>query len=233
MKKTWNLAATSIAAVTALVLADACADQASGALIGAGEALSDAGASLFGDGSVEMFRDAGGALVDAGMVIRDGGRDADAQESRGSQSGSRIEMRASVMTGADGSRIVGAATPYDTKRGEPCVPTVMDDGTTRCAPSSTVLYTSYFSDANCNEPLLLVTTPCAAPKYISVPLPTQTCATTGVRIYARGAGQSDYYVKAATCVRATLPAGWSAYKLGAEVPASSFVELEPAGHDVL
>src|SRR5688572_7304167 len=90
----------------ALMAVEACSDAVGDAMFDMGTKLADAGAGMRAkDGGPldvgQMLEDAGQAIADAGGSLRDGRSDAVAQNSAGYKSGSRIEMRISVQTGAD------------------------------------------------------------------------------------------------------------------------------------
>ena len=61
----------------------------------------------------------------------------------------------------------------DSARDEPCVETLVSDGTERCLPPAARLDVTYYADAACTEPLLFVpTASCVmgpAPAYVATP----------------------------------------------------------------
>lgn len=136
--------------------------------------------------------------------------------------------------------IPSAYTPglvyYDTMLGADCVPAVAGDSTLRCLPlqvldpgSVVFTYPGAFSDAACTQPLGLTNNiGCTQPKYALAvtsacgQLPT---ATNVYPIEATITG-SIYTLSGTTCTGQPVPAGYTAFTLGAEMAPTSFVAIQ-------
>lgn len=150
--------------------------------------------------------------------------------------GTRIRARQTTYTvvGADGTKqsSTGWGGWFDTQRNEPCAVTRASDGKQRCLPATGGSVTaSYFSDATCTKPVVLVyaaeVTACSAP--YAVPAYANSSSTVAGcienSIHSVGVNVSVMYVKSTTCIPTTIPTYYKVYELGPEVPASSFVEF--------
>ncbi|NUP11492.1 MAG: hypothetical protein HOW73_36060 [Polyangiaceae bacterium] len=142
-------------------------------------------------------------------------------------SGSRL--RARFIGGADGSKqFLGF---HDDERDEDCSFSTASDGKLRCVPPSSGA--SLFVDAQCNQPVVLVTVGCDPPKYGNVVEGGDVGDCGGgepsrMRLFTMGArvasaAQSAYTNAFGTCEQTTLPPN-DLYALDEEIPASSFVE---------
>lgn len=201
---------------------------------------SDAGGSLLADAGAAM-RDAGAAVRDAGMAAHDAGSEAMAQVASLFRSGSRIEVRVAISKGADGSQSAGYPSLFDTQIGAPCSVSVTVDGKQRCVPTGA--YVVYYADANCTTQLAYDTAPSAcgtsAPSFarLAEDINITGCAVSAVRVFRVGAAHTGKVYGGApnSCVdvSGSVSKPWRPYRLGAEVPAASFVEFTDAGHEVL
>jgi len=145
--------------------------------------------------------------------------------------GSRL--KATFVTGSDGSKAYVTTVWYDSQRSENCSFTVAGDGQTRCLPDGAA--GGLFADSACTQPVLSMPTGCSAPTY-ALTQTAASCSTTvgGTHVYSVGAATSPagIYVQSGTsCFSAgTGASGFVYYSVGSEVPASSFVAAT-TGHD--
>jgi hypothetical protein len=222
------------ASATALMLVEACSDAVGEMMVGAGNMMADAGASIESDAG-ELLSEAGQALADAGASLRDGRSDTEAQTGDSSKSGSRIEMRRFTQTGSDGSVYQSYIAPFDTQLKAACTIQRAADGKQRCLPSPTFTVPgTWFADASCTQSVAYSTSCDAAPGGFAFMYEAMACSSLGSlsRVYTVGAAYTGtvYAKNAATCT-AFPPASIATYKiflLGAELPASSFVEYGDA-----
>lgn len=151
----------------------------------------------------------------------------DAMADAGSTSGTRLKAR--TLNGEDGSRqtVIGW---YDSQRNENCSFMVTADGSTRCLPAAGANVSgSFFADAACSEELVLVAiSQCTGvPRYANRFVWQSDCLY-GVSLYSVGAAYTGtgFYVKNGTMCTVSLPSPttYRYYRLGAEIPASSFVQ---------
>lgn len=194
-----------------------------------------ASSGAVGDGS------GSGSLLD---VLTDPVSEAQADPN---QSGTRLKLN--YYAGADGSKQV-AASMHDTMLNVDCYFQTAVDGTTRCLPLGTA--TNYYSDANCTQPLAVVSTSAGTvtPQYVtaqiglpSYPPPTathyfplggKTSVGTGYQAtltYVAGDGgtcNTGAYVYECTAVTPSawgcLEANSTVYAPSAETPPSAFVQ---------
>jgi hypothetical protein len=152
------------------------------------------------------------------------GTGGDASRAPGWVSGSRL--RARLRVGADGSKSL--AGWRDTKLGVDCFFLLAGDGKLRCLPEQAGT-ASHFSDAGCTQPAMIVTKGCAAPAYAwKWTTMTDSCGTqttyavhpVGPAVATIFSGSPPSCVNQSTLLMTTL----DAYAVGAEVPASEFVE---------
>lgn len=152
------------------------------------------------------------------------------------ESGQRIKARATttVTTTADGAmRTVRSFVGwFDSMRNELCSPMLASDGKTRCIPTTVALVdtNANFADAACTIPVAVAIAGCGtpAPRYVAVH-PAVTCPqTVGARIFAAGLPVTSYYSKSgANCFGPSSIPSFTFYPTsGAEIPASSFVEMD-------
>lgn len=113
----------------------------------------------------------------------------------------------------------------DTTLGIDCAFQTAADGKTRCLPQD--LYAAYYLDDQCTIPLAPQTEACKTPKYALAQ--EGTCATQTTRVYTLGATidptTTPYYIRTSSnCQQVGGSNSLTLYRLGTEVPASSFVE---------
>jgi hypothetical protein len=150
-------------------------------------------------------------------------------------SGQRIKARTitTVTTTDDGAKLTMKSFGgwFDSMRNEPCSPTLAADGKTRCMPATLSLTGGYYTDAACTIPAVLTFTSDPAcstiPGYVAVPATTTCPQTVGAKIYARGAGVTNYYSKSGTtCIGPSSNPIFTVYPTaGAEISAASFAEM--------
>jgi hypothetical protein len=141
------------------------------------------------------------------------------------KSGSRLKAR--YYAGSDGSKqFIGW---HDSQLNADCSFVDYSDGTKRCMPSVQGSVGTYFSDAGCAQPLILVQTGpgCTVPKYAAKSTPNSCPSSPGtLTLYNVGPSFTGtaFSGTASSCskVTTTLP-GYAAYSLGAEVPPSTLV----------
>lgn len=225
----------------ALMLAEACSDAVGEMMVDAGEMLTDAG-SMLADGGVgrsdagQLLREAGQALADAGQSLKDSGSEGAAQSGSGSKSGTRIEMRRFTQNGADGSVHEQYVGPFDTQLNTACNVQGAADDKLRCLPVTAVYIGAiYYSDSGCSRVLGYTNAAtCAAPASLpSYALRQEVagCSASGVRYHVHpvtGVYTGTAYAGTpASCsaLPATAATAYRFLSLGAEVPASSFVEF--------
>ncbi len=154
-------------------------------------------------------------------------------------SGSRLKARytTTTITGSDGSKQTtrNFAGWFDSQRNEPCSVGVAADGKRRCLPSA-ISMGGFFADAACTTPLAqtfrAVTNPACggasanAPKYASkASFDPNGCAVTQLMTLGAKHGGQVYQGSPAFCSPANTGDLYDFYLVGAEVPASSFVEV--------
>ena len=147
---------------------------------------------------------------------------------------SGTRLKAVYRTGSDGLKEYLSGVWYDSQRSEQCTFSPAADGKQRCLPDGAAA--QIYSDAMCTTPLLSVATGCTPPAYAQTMLAEASCSTTvgGTHVYAVGASTSPsaLYVQAGSSCYSAGPGatGFSYFSVGAEVPATSFVEATQ-GHD--
>lgn len=201
----------------------ACARPAGGPPSGGGRA--GAGGTVLHNGS----GGGGGAPHDSG--IGDALTDPVPSASADPLPGTRLKPR--FRAGEDGAKEYLAGAWFDSERGEDCSFMVAADGKTRCLPRGAEFI--YYSDANCQTPMIMLESACAPPKY-GTSLADSTCALEpgATRVYAVGPAMtpSGIFAKAgASCFSlGAADPGYHYYGVGAEVSASAFV-ASTLGHD--
>lgn len=226
------------AASAALLVVEACADGVGEMLVDAGTMLADAGS----DGG--LLTEAGQMFIEAGMNMRDAQTDVGAQAAANFKSGSRIQMRSALHAGTDGSQVATLPAPFDTMLNVGCVVQLASDGKLRCIPAwpnAAQLVSGNFADAQCTQ--RVAAHPCSdlTPTYATETFGSPSCAsgnwhqsTKVFRLGAEYTGTIYNRGSASSPCAATVPAsGWRAFVVGAEVPATSFVEFTSAGNATL
>ena len=189
---------------------------------GGNEDESTAGGSSGGSGSGSRTDGSGGpSIIDA---FTDPVPSASADVN---QSGTRL--KAKYYAGADGSKAFQGW--HDSQLNLDCGFTTAADGVARCLPSGAGTG-GLWVDATCTQPLAQMAKGCAATYAIVVAPPT--CGVPGpVHVHTLGAifnGTSAYYTGTGTCTAypaaalTTLGMTNDLYSVGAEMPASSFLQ---------
>jgi hypothetical protein len=131
--------------------------------------------------------------------------------------GSRLKLV--IATGSDGVR--GTTGWHDAQLGVDCQIYEANDGVTRCIPTAMAYASAYYADAECTQQLAYATG-CPTPSYVET---TATTAGCGGAYYSVGASYSGsvYYLSGTSCTATTL--SLPTYRVGSEVPASTFVEV--------
>jgi hypothetical protein len=172
-----------------------------------------------------------GGLVDAildAMGI-DGARDVvnPVKKAEAAESGTRLKAKRYVA--ADGAKQFYGAW-WDSMRSEDCYFGPAADGKIRCVPYDGVAGI-WFANAACTTPLAYTLAGCTTPKYAKLNGATGTCtapASTGPKTHAVMARHTGavYTGTSASCtlVQPASLTAYDLYSIGAEVPASSFVE---------
>lgn len=189
---------------------------------------SPSGPSATGPGGSSFKAGQPGASGESGVAGSSGAQGAAGKDAI--TSGSRLKAR--YYRGADGSRLVNLG-PWDGERDEACNFGKASDGKLRCLPSGAG--SSVFRDDGCSVPAFDVG--CA--KYLAVTTPRVcvecNCSGGETRIHSVGNVIPDnlplYYGTPGACATVAHPSyntdvGENWRELGAEVPASSFVEGE-------
>jgi hypothetical protein len=113
---------------------------------------------------------------------------------------------------------------HDAERKGDCRIVTAADGKRRCLPADSLQMGSRFSDASCTKPAVQVLTggSCAVPSTAA----RFDAASRRTRVYERGAKSATGYFKIGdgACI-ASNPVNAEDYVVGAEIPASSFVEM--------
>jgi hypothetical protein len=153
------------------------------------------------------------------------------------QSGSRLKVR--YYAGSDGSKVsVGL---YDSTLDFPCdLGILASDGTTRCLPPPNIptIYNIafiYYSDAGCTQPIggAGKSTCSSPPPTYAMETTTQGCGGATLTLshyYTVGSpitpGPTIYYLSGGTCTAdSSQPTTTNYYAVGAELPASTFVQV--------
>jgi hypothetical protein len=150
------------------------------------------------------------------------------------QGGSRLKVN--YYAGADGSK-QATGTMHDSQRNEDCSFTTAADGVFRCLPTNAAnnagtirLGGPIWADSSCTTPLVQVLKGCAAPPY-GVATDAPTCGPAKTHVYAIGSrftGTTSYEGTPGNCggnpALSSLEFTYDYYAVGAEVPASSFVQ---------
>ena len=136
-------------------------------------------------------------------------------EPPGFESGTRL--RARTYVGDDGSRQF--AGWHDSERNEDCAFAQAGDGKLRCLP--TAVFASYFTDAQCTAPAIIVASCTPLPNYARTGTGVSGCINYGP-ITSVGATVSTIF-SGPSCTQGVVPAGYTAYSVGAEIPPTSFV----------
>jgi hypothetical protein len=138
-------------------------------------------------------------------------------------SGSRL--KAQYRMGSDGSKGYIMGLWHDSQRHEDCTFAMAADGVERCLPSGLGIVA--FSDAACTQPLAMDNSGCTS-KYAIKRDPPTGCNTVGpAHIYELAAASTvtNIYFQAGTqCISTPAPMGGTLYSVGAEVPATAFVQ---------
>lgn len=141
----------------------------------------------------------------------------------GPKSGSRL--KAIIQKGADGSEMPTFRW-RDTERNEDCFFQNMPDGTTRCLPTG-AMSAGFFADSGCTIPAAYgaAAPTCGAPppRYATTS-EAGACGFTTRYFELGGLLTAVYQRVGASCFPMSLPAGFEARAVGAEVPLSAFVE---------
>lgn len=148
------------------------------------------------------------------------------------ESGSRLKVR--TVSGSDGSANLIAGQFYDSELDDNCSPGRAADGVTRCLPNADGLVGLFFSDSGCSIPVAALTKGCSAPKHMRWVKTGATCttgSTTSVALIGSQYVPTElYYGTPESC--GTLTAALSSYNdlydfyaVGAELPASTFVQV--------
>ncbi len=150
-------------------------------------------------------------------------------------SGSRLVATQEHWVGADGSRYSPPGYSFnDTALGVACYPSLAQDGTTRCLPTTeaAIILTTCYADASCSV-YAAATTSCSTPKYAYSSVATSTCPASylNAMFHVTGAAITTIYYSDSTTgmckAYSASPLGppyvW--YAVGASAPPSDFVQL--------
>ena len=144
-------------------------------------------------------------------------------------SGSRLVANQKRWIGADGAAYAPTGyTFHDGLLGVDCAVRGAADGSFRCLPLPETSVTTYFSNAECTAraAVFLNSQICGFPSYVTVVGAYDYCllVQSNAHVYeVTGTASTLYSKPGATCSSATLSPDFSAYTLGAEVVASTFV----------
>ena len=140
---------------------------------------------------------------------------------------SGTRLKANYVAGIDGSQVFTGL--HDSQRNEDCAFTTAADGLLRCLPSGSYPV-GVFTDAGCTQPTIGVAKGCTGTYGI---VATATTCGAQTHVYTLGpalVGAKTYSESDGMCIAypatdlTTLETTFDLYTLGAEVPASSFVQ---------
>jgi hypothetical protein len=136
------------------------------------------------------------------------------------QSGTRLKVK--YYAGDDGSKAFAGF--YDSQRKEDCSFRTAADGVSRCMPTTNAVFSGYYADMTCTQPVVVVPAGCSTPTYV---LQTDVSCNPVSDLLSVGvsySGSSIYVLSGTTCTGTSGTGSGAAYfYLGSEVPPSSFV----------
>jgi len=139
------------------------------------------------------------------------------------------EGRLQAVLHEDSGGFVAREELWDSERQEMCRPTLMADGRTRCAPSARGLARDTFADPQCQTPLpstWVQLTDCLSTDDTNYAVAKTDDCPQSTRLYEVGASLDGSPLYEQNMLGECTEALWAGqYALGAEIPASDFVEL--------
>jgi hypothetical protein len=139
-------------------------------------------------------------------------------------SGTRLKLKYAVS--ADGMKM--PTVTFDTQYQDDCSPATANDGALRCLPitqNAVQRSTSIFDDATCTN-TLAVSQPCSvAPRFLMAPTGSLSCGLTYTVYPIFPFIGTAYQLDLGVCGPITFTSPPALFSVGAELPASSFVQI--------